>query len=251
MNRYFSQPRPVLFAHRGASAHAPENTLAAFSLALEHGADGIELDAKVSADGQVFVLHDATLVRTTGVEGKAVDRTLDQLKQLDAGKWRGEGFAGERIPALREVFATLGGKLIINVELTNYGHGGDGLVEKVIALVHEFKLEESVLLSSFTPGNISLARKLSPQIPAALLTWKGWLGSLSRSAWMMRISPQGLHPYCSDVTPQLMKREKQRGRFVNVWTVNDPVEMARLFDMGVDGIFTDDPRLARQTLEGK
>jgi glycerophosphoryl diester phosphodiesterase len=250
MNRYFSQPRPVLFAHRGASAHAPENTLAAFFLALEHGADGIELDAKVSADGEVFVLHDATLIRTTGVAGKAVERTLNELKQLDAGSWKGESFAGERIPALREVFANLGGKLIINVELTNYGHGRDGLVEKVIALVREFHLEESVLFSSFTPANIKLARKLVPEIPAALLTWKGWLGGFFRSAWMMRISPQGLHPYWSDVTPQLMAREKQRGRFVNVWTVNDPAEMTRLFDLGVDGIFTDDPRLARQTLEG-
>jgi glycerophosphoryl diester phosphodiesterase len=188
-------------------------------------------------------------MRTTGVDGKAVERTLDQLKQLDAGKWKGESFAGERIPALREVFASLGGKLMINVELTNYGHGGDGLVEKVVALVREFSLEESILFSSFTPANIALARKLAPEIPAALLTWKGWLGGFFRSAW--RISPQGLHPFWSDVTPQLMAREKQRGRFVNVWTVNDPIEMTRLFDLGVDGIFTDDPRLARKTLEGK
>jgi len=249
MNRYFRLPRPVIFAHRGASAHAPENTLVAFSLALQHGADGIELDAKLSADGEVVVMHDATLKRTTGVEGKIAERTLKEIKKLDAGKWKGETFAGEPVPTLREVFSSLGGKLLINVELTNYGHGGDGLVGKVIALVHEFQLEENILFSSFSPGNIALARKLAPEIPAALLAWKGWLGGFSRSRWMMNISPHGLHPFRTDVTTRLIEREKQRNRFINVWTVNEPHEIKRLFGLGVDGIFTDDPRLARQVME--
>lgn len=248
MNRYFELPHPVIFAHRGASANAPENTLAAFSLALEEGAKGIELDAKLSADGEVIVMHDTSLLRTTGLGKKVVETRLKEIKSLDAGGWKGSAFRGEPVPTLQEVFEHLGGRILINVELTNYGHSGDGLVEKVIDLVKKYRLEEDVIFSSFTPGNIILARKIAPEIPAALLAWKGFLGGISRSSWMQRISPQGLHPFHTDVSKQLLAREKKRGRFVNTWTVNDPEEMRRLFRLGVDGIFTDDPRLAGQIL---
>jgi len=250
MNRFFTLPRPVIFAHRGASAHTPENTLAAFRLALEQGADGIELDAKCTSDGEVVVMHDACLLRTTGASGKVWEHTLAEIKQLDAGKWKGAEFTGEGVPTLRDVFTALGGKLIINVELTNYGHSNDGLVEKVLALAAEFKLEDSILLSSFSPQNIHRAREINPQIPAALLALRGLPGAFSRSRWMVPISPVGLHPYYTDVTPHLVQVEKMRGRFINVWTVNDPGEIRRLRDLGVDGLFTDDPLLARRVLEG-
>lgn len=250
MNRFYTLPRPVIFAHRGASAHAPENTLAAFRLALEQGADGIELDAKCTLDGEVVVMHDASLQRTTGGIGKVWEHTLAEIKQLDAGRWKGVEFTGERVPTLREVFAAFGGKLIINVELTNYGHINDGLVEKVLALAAEFKLEDSILLSSFSPQNIRRARQINPQIPAALLALRGLPGAFSRSRWMVPTSPLGLHPYWTDVTPKLVQAEKARGRFINVWTVNNPGEIRRLKDLGVDGLFTDDPLMARHVLEG-
>lgn len=249
MNRYFSINHPVIFAHRGASAYAPENTLAAFQLAYEQGADGIELDAKLSADGEVVVMHDATLKRTTGVDGKVKELSFREIQRLDAGGWKGQVFRGEPVPSLREVFASLGDKLLINVELTNYGNVTDGLVEKVIGLVQEYHLQDQVLFSSFSPRNIGLARQLAPEVPAALLALKGWFGSFSRSRWMVRTSPEGIHPYWTDVTGRLVQKEKERGRFVNTWTVNDAKEMKRLFSLGVNGIFTDDPQLARQTLE--
>ena len=119
-----------------------------------------------------------------------------------------------------------------------------------MALVRSHQLENSVIFSSFTPANITRARALAPRVPAALLTWKGWLGGLFRSRWMAGLSPQGIHPYWTDVTPDMIRREKARGRFINVWTVNDPQEMRRLFSLGVDGIFTDDPKLARHVMEG-
>src|SRR5512145_1023455 len=95
-------PRPVIFAHRGASAHAPENTLAAFELAIAQQADAVELDVKLTADGQVIVFHDSTVDRTTNGHGKVQDMTLAELKALDAGSFLGSQFAGEKIPTLEE-----------------------------------------------------------------------------------------------------------------------------------------------------
>ena len=124
-------PRPLIFAHRGASAHAPENTLSAFELALEQGAHGIELDVKLTADGEVVVFHDPTIDRTTGGQGRISQLTLAALRELDAGSSFSEKFSGEKIPTLAEVFETIGRRAFINVELTNYSTRNDGLADKV------------------------------------------------------------------------------------------------------------------------
>src|SRR6266545_5505015 len=115
-----SLPRPVIFAHRGACAHAPENTMASFELALAHGADAIELDVKLSSDGYVVVHHDDTVDRTTDGTGRIKNLTLAELKKLDAGSFLSEKFKGEKIPTLEEVFEAVGKRTFINVELTNY-----------------------------------------------------------------------------------------------------------------------------------
>ena len=135
-------PQPIIFAHRGASAYAPENTLAAFEQALIQGADGIELDAKLSADGHVVVIHDATLDRTTGVHGRVKDLSLADLQALNAGSFFSNNFSTETIPALEEVFESFGKKLFINVELTNYNTPRDHLVETVCMLVKKFNLQK-------------------------------------------------------------------------------------------------------------
>ncbi len=126
---------PIIFAHRGDSAHAPENTLVSFELALAQGADAIELDAKLSADGEVVVIYDATVDRTTDGHGRVARLTLTDLRSLDAGCSFSEKYRGQKIPLLEEVFETVGKKTYINVELTNYAAPRDPLVEKVCALV--------------------------------------------------------------------------------------------------------------------
>ncbi|HBY09528.1 MAG TPA: glycerophosphodiester phosphodiesterase, partial [Chloroflexi bacterium] len=118
-------PRPAIFAHRGASAYAPENTLAAFKLAVDQGADAIELDAKLCADGQIIVIHDQTVERTSNGAGKVADLPLSALQELDAGSWFGLEFKGEPIPTLDEVFEAVGQKIFINIELTNYASPRD------------------------------------------------------------------------------------------------------------------------------
>jgi glycerophosphoryl diester phosphodiesterase len=240
---------PILYAHRGASAYAPENTLAAFQLAAEHFSDAIELDAKLSSDGVVVVMHDSTVKRTTGGEGKVSQKTLAELKAYDAGSWFSEQYAGERVPTLDEVFESMGRRLLINVELTNYATPNDALVDKVVERVRKHRLEDWVIFSSFHPVNLLKARRLLPEVPVAILALEGKAGALSRSAVGRWISPHFIHPYVSDVNHRWLEKQHANGRKVNVWTVNDPNQMRSLFRWGVDGIFTDDPRLARTILE--
>lgn len=248
MNGFLLSQRPLVIAHRGASRYAPENTLAAFRLAAEQGADAVELDAKLSADGEVVVIHDPTTDRTTGFRGEVRQLSLGQLKSLDAGSFFSTQFKGESIPTLAEVFEAVGERVLINVELTNYTSPGDVLVEKVAALVKKYNLEERVLFSSFHPLNLIRARRLLPQVPTAILALPGRAGWWARAGWMRQVSPWFVHPYFTDTTARYVARQHTHNRRVNVWTVNELEDMLRLVKDGVDGLITDDPPTARQAL---
>lgn len=231
----------MIIAHRGASARAPENTLAAFELAIEQGAHGIELDAKLTRDGQVVVLHDPTVDRTTDGSGRLKDFTLAALRELDAGSSFDPHFAGERIPTLEEVFAAVGTRTIIDVELTNYASPGDALVEKVVELIRRFCLEERIFFSSFLPLNLVRAHRLLPQVPCGLLALSGIPGRLARS-WMGSLFPsEALIPPYQDIDLPLVEKTHHQGKRVYAYTVDDPVEMRRLIGLGVDALITDDP----------
>jgi len=229
---------PKIIAHRGASAHAPENTLAAFQLALEQDADGIELDVMLSADGQVVVIHDETVDRTTNGSGRVKDMTLAQLKQLELGD-------GEKLPTLDEVFERFGGQFLINIELKNYTSIFDALPIKVANLVCTYGLEDSVLLSSFNPFNLPRLRSRLPQTRLGVITMPH-----KANFWAWRLFKyDSLHPHFSDVNQELVSSLHARQRQINVWTVDEPDEILRLAGLGVDGIITNDPRRARQVLE--
>jgi glycerophosphoryl diester phosphodiesterase len=240
-------PNPVVFAHRGASAHAPENTLAAFQLAWEQGAQAIEFDVKLTSDGHIVIIHDQTVDRTTNGTGFVARLPLAALRELDAGSWlpadtmRGDGyFRGEKIPTLDEVFETIGKKLFMNVELTNYSTPFDGLVPKAVATVKRHALEKCILFSSFFPHNLINAARLLPQTPRAQLIFPGWAGGW-QYAWGRSINIQAEHPFAGNVTQKFVDDAHARGRRVYAWTVNAPEEMRLLKSMSVDGIFSDDP----------
>jgi glycerophosphoryl diester phosphodiesterase len=236
----------VIFAHRGASAHAPENTLAAFELALEQNADAIELDVKLSADGHPVVIHDTTVDRTTNGRGRVKDLSLKELRSLDAGSFFSKSYRGEKIPTLEEVFEAVGKRTFINVELTNYTTPRDTLVQTVSALVEKFGLQERVLFSSFFASNLTKARAHLPGVSRGLLAFDGWLGAWARSFGFNFGRYQALHPYLKDVNAQQVQRVHRLNRRIHVWTVNAAEDMRRLFHWGVDAIFTDDPQLAVQ-----
>jgi glycerophosphoryl diester phosphodiesterase len=234
---------PYFFAHRGASAHAPENTLSAFDLAVKQGAPAIEFDVKVTSDGHVVVIHDQTVDRTTNGTGAVTKLSLAALREMDAGSKKSEQFRGEKIPTLDELFETVGKKIFMNVELTNYATPFDALVPKVAALIKKHGLEQRVMFSSFFPHNLMNAARLLPNVLRGQLFLEGNTGWWQR-AWGRLISLQAEHPWKDDVTVEYVKSAHARGRRVQVWTVNDPADMRRLRAAGVDAIFTDDPLLA-------
>ena len=242
-------PQPVVFAHRGASAYAPENTMAAFYLALEQGAAAIEFDVKLSADGEVVVIHDPTVRRTTNASGSVIKLTLDSLRELDAGTWFGAAFRGENIPTLHEVVGAFGESLLMNVELTNYTTPFDGLVPKVVDIIKRYQVERRIWFSSFYPQNLMRAAQLLPSVPRAQLIWPGRAGAWQR-LWGRLINVQAEHPWHGDVTAESIRNAHQRHRRIHAWTVNDPAEMRRLKTLGVDGIITDDPITALEIVKG-
>jgi glycerophosphoryl diester phosphodiesterase len=236
--------KPTIFAHRGASADAPENTMAAFKLAYDQGADAIELDAKLTADGQVVVMHDDTVDRTTNGSGSVKSLTLVDLLRLDAGSKFPPLFKSEKVPSLEQVFEALGRKIFINVELTNYSSPMDDLTDKVVALVKKYNLEESVLLSSFNLIALIQARKLLPKVALGFLTFAGLAETALRSR-LVRFGPLlALHASYKDFTSYLVQTSHQARSRIHVFTVNQPAEIQQLFKAGADGIFTGNPQLA-------
>jgi glycerophosphoryl diester phosphodiesterase len=238
--------RPLIIAHRGASAAAPQNTLAAFRKAMELGADGVELDVQLSADGAVVVIHDFAVDKTTDGMGRVAAKTLAELETLDAGAKFSPQFAGERIPTLAQVFEALEGKLLVNVELKDFNPRRSVLAAAVVEVIRKHAMEKRVLFSSFNPFALRAVKRLAPEIPAGLL-YAPDLAIYLRRAWLAPLVPHEVrHPKSSMVTAQTMKWYRAHGLRVNAWTVDDPAEMRRLIALGVDGIITNKPDVLGQ-----
>jgi glycerophosphoryl diester phosphodiesterase len=212
------------------------------------GADAVELDARLTADGAVVVHHDLSLDRTTNGTGNLSERSLDELKALDAGTKFAARFAGEQIPVLDEVFEAVGRRLLINIELKNYESVFDRLVEAVVRLVRHHGLECRVLLSSFNPLALRTSRRLAPDVPRALLLWRGQKG-WEQAAFRRVTVFEACHPHDLMTDRHTIAAEHARGRRVNVWTVNDADRMRELLLLGADGLITDVPDVARQAVQ--
>jgi glycerophosphoryl diester phosphodiesterase len=233
--------RPLIWGHRGASAEAPENTLASFLLAERQGADGVELDAQRCGSGEVVVLHDESLGRTTGFAGLIGETPWSVVRRLDAGSRKDARFAGEPIPLLEEVLSRV--KIAVNIELKCERADDRGLTAEVVRLVQEARAEERVLLSSFNPICLLKARLLAPRIPRALLFEKEQAWPLRSGLAAPAIEPVLLHPQDVLATPGRVAGWRSRGYLVACWTVNDPEEAERLHASGVSGIITNVPAL--------
>jgi len=252
MNAFLTErARPLNLAHRGASAYAPENTLAAFRLAAEMGADGIELDAKLSRDGAIVVMHDATLDRTTSGSGRVSDLALSQLKALDVRPAFHGAAGGERIPTLAEVVDTVGDRLIVNIELTNYTSRRDGLEDRMVEFVYHDGLIDRVMISSFSPLALRRVKRAASRLVCGLLYPAGG-GVFFRHAWLARLIPglEAQHPHFSLVDLAFVRRLHGRGQKVNTWTVNEEADMRRLSAAGVDAIMTDRPDVLQRIVSG-
>lgn len=236
-----------IWAHRGASAVAPENTLAAFERAYELGADGVELDVQFTADGKIVCLHDETLDRTTSGSGPVVQRTLDEVKALDAS-YGSVAFAGERVPTLEEVFHLLGPTgLTINIELKNSIEPYPGLEQAVISTVEAAGMADRVLYSSFNHiSATALARSTQPS-PVGLL-----FEEVLAEPWHYgdHLGARALHPHWRYVlyAPETVARCHDLGMAVNVWTVDNPEVARTLAALGADAIITNRPDEIRRVI---
>lgn len=222
---------PLICAHRGASGHAPENTLAAVVLAADQGAVMTEIDVQLSADGQTVVIHDETLDRTTTGNGPVADHTLAQLQDLDAGSWFGEKWNGEKIPTLAEIITAVGGRLKLNIELK--GAAGPELEAEVVRIVGEHDFADRCLLTSFDHARID---RLDAHFRQGYIIGKeGW-------RWKFLEAPvQVLSLEQSLVDGELVLAAHRAGKEVHVWTVNDPADMKRMISYSVDAIITNYP----------
>jgi len=233
------RPAPLIYAHRGAQDVAPENTLAAFSQALSVGADGFELDVTRCKSGEIVVIHDDTVDRTTNGTGEVHALTLGELRALDAGSWFDAAFRGERIPLLSEALDLLGKKSRINVEIKGGQARGDRIERDVLDMVCERGLVTQTIISSFDPMILYRAKRTKPSVPCGLLYAPNMPRPLSQ-AWSRRaIRCDALHPHYSQLTSESVSRLHRAGYAINVWTVNEVEDMRRMVDWGVDAIITD------------
>jgi glycerophosphoryl diester phosphodiesterase len=224
--------------------------MAAFRKAVEMGADGVELDVHLSADGVPVVIHDFTVDSTTDGSGRVAEQSLAQLLELDAGFHFDPQYAGERIPTLEEVFAEVGQQLLINVEMKVMGRSDYGMGEAVAKLVHQFGLEKRIIVSSFNPFALRALNRAAPQLPLGLLYSPlpySWLARFL--AWTMRdLSFQAVHPHVSMANRAAIQRAHALARQVITWTVDDADQMRKLAAWGVDGIITNHPDRLRDVL---
>jgi glycerophosphoryl diester phosphodiesterase len=233
---------PVLVVgHRGFSGVAPENTVASFKKAMEIGVDMIELDVHLSKDGQVVVIHDDTLNRTTNGKGKVVSDTLNELKQLDAGSWFSSEFSGEKIPTLREVLELTRGRTTLNIELKKGDSGPYTIVDladRALEEVEKAAMLNQVLFASFDSSAIESIREKNPRIPVALIYSKSWSSpqEIIGGRPILVLSCRG-----TVLTETNVSKARQQGIKVLVWTLNTEEHMEHFLNMGVDGIITNHP----------
>lgn len=276
-----------VIAHRGASADAPENTLAAFALASTLGADWFELDCTLTRDGAVIVIHDDTVDRVTNGKGKVADLTLAELRRLDAGSWKDPAFAGERLPTLDEALAlardrhigvyieikpaaddaTLydaiaklaGDRETLTPELRRQmlalieasGSRNLELTRKTVALARRHHLEQQVVIQSFSPIICALVLEQAPEIRAELLAGRDRKHPenwANTLRWLGWVGPAGFNVDLGAVDSELIAACHRRGRTLTVWTVDDEADMRRLAVQGVDRIITNRPDVCLKQL---
>ncbi|ADU94790.1 glycerophosphodiester phosphodiesterase [Geobacillus sp. Y412MC52] len=237
----------LIFAHRGAAGTHPENTMAAFIEAEKAGADGIELDVQLTKDGEVVVIHDETVDRTTDGSGWVKDITYRELRRLNAAAmWDGK-HGHCPIPHLEEVLAWLSStRMAVNIELKNSLIAYETLEQKTISLVRRYGLEKRTILSSFNHHSMRLCRTLAPEIETALLyiepLYDPW-------TYVRAMNADGVHPHYRTVTAEFAAEARRRGVAVRPFTVNKRNVMKTMFAYGVDAVFTDYPRQAKQWKE--
>jgi len=230
-----------LIAHRGASGLAPENTLAAFRLALELGAEAVELDVRQAADKELVVIHDDDLRRTAGRSEHIRDLSWQELRRFDVGSWFDPRFRDERVPRLEEVFDLAAGRAELHVELKRGSSLYPGIEERVVELIRRRRAWKTCVVSSFDHASLFAVRALEPRLRLGYL-----LGETSlKTAWkeMGELKAESLNLSLRQARAARAAGCRRRRLKLLVYTVNDARAARRLEKMGVDGVFSNFPQL--------
>ena len=230
----------TVVAHRGAAGKAPENTLASIRQAIADGTDWVEIDVQESADGQVVVIHDSDFMKLAGVDLKVWDGTLEQIRDIDIGSWFDPQFSAERVPTLVEVLAEAKGNARVVIELKYYGHDQQ-LEQRVVDIVEQLSMTGEVAIMSLKYEGVQRVRALRPDWTIGLLSATA-IGNLAALDVDFLAVAQRL------ATPGFIRRSHAQGKQVFVWTINDAVSLSRMMSLGVDGVITDEPALARKVI---
>lgn len=239
--------KPLIIAHRGASAYAPENTLSSFKKAVQMGADGIELDVQLSKDGNVVVIHDTSVNRTSNGNGRVEDLTLDQLKNLDFGSWFSNEFKNEHIVTLEEVFSHLKDwNGLINVEIKREWLQFTAIEKKVAELIVKFDRQDNTIVSSFSALSLIKIKWFNSHIRTGILYFTSDKMPIIRAKLL---NVDAIHPWYQNVTKEVRKSASKNNIKINTYTVDNPDEIKKLANLGVDGIITNVPDVALEVLK--
>ncbi|NKE71740.1 glycerophosphodiester phosphodiesterase [Candidatus Manganitrophus noduliformans] len=233
----------IIWAHRGASGHAPENTLVAFQKAMAMGADGIECDLRESREGDLVVFHDPTIKRLTGQSGRVVDLTLSELKRLDIGSWFSPSFAKQTVLTAAELIDKIPPPFLLNLEIKAASP------QKVVDLIQKKGIVDRVIVSSFDHILLKKVRSLHPTLPIGYLVDREPLKKILQEA--RRLEAVSIHLASKRVTPDLIEIAHKEGFKVYAYTVNEPSQMNLFMGMGIDGLFTNYPDRLAEVLSKK
>jgi len=226
----------MIIAHRGASAVAPENTLAAMEQAIKDGADWVEIDVQETSDGEVVVIHDSDLKKIGGSGLKVFDSTLTELQSVDIGSWKNPSFSDQRIPTLQQLLALCKNRIKVLIELKYYGQEKH-LEQRVAEIVDTAGMQDQIRVMSLSYPGIQKMKSIRPQWSVGLLA-SASLGDITRlEADFFAINARF-------ASRTFIRRIHNRGKNVLVWTINDPISISAMMSKGVDGIITDEPQLA-------
>jgi glycerophosphoryl diester phosphodiesterase len=218
--------------------YAPENTFASFDRAIELGVDAIELDVHLTADGEVVVIHDHDLTRTTDGEGVVGEKTLAEIKSLDAGKCFGAEFAGQRIPTLGEVLEWARGRCVLDIEIKGGPWPYEGLEAKVVDLIRRYEMTDQTIVISFDHPTVARVKSLAPEIATGTL-WS--CRPIDPVAVALAAGANAILPFWSYCDAETVGRAHAAGLSVHPWETSDPDAIDRLIEIGVDSICSNRP----------
>lgn len=231
-----------IIAHRGGAKLAPENTLAAIRQAIALGVDMIEIDVILSKDGEIIVIHDDKIDRTTNGEGVVKEMTLEEIRQYDAGSWFDDRFAGEKVPTLEETFEAIDGRTVLLIEIKDGDEEYPGLEKKVVDAIHKYEANDWVIVQSFNENSVLRTKAMDPTLITYYLMGRNFLEFYEEMpAEPISLPYNGIAVHHSGIDAEKTKKIHEAGYKLLVWTVNEDEDIQNMISAGVDGIITDRP----------